>query len=101
MQLSHKAPGCRGWQGAQERALVGAWRGVRLSVGAGLSLEAAPSLKQYEEKHKCICVVLVMGLMWLRLLDQSFCFPRRALRKKKREKDEQWLSSSSAEEIKQ
>lgn len=67
---------------------------------AGLSLEAAPSLEQYEEKRKCICVVLLMGLMRLELLGQSFCFPRIALRKK-REKGEQWLSSSSAEEIKQ
>lgn len=101
MHLSHKAPGCSmGGRGLRRDPWLELGGGEAVTR-AGLSLEAAPSLEQYEEKRKCICMVLLMGLMWLELLGQSFCFPRIALRKKKREKGEQWLSSSSAEEIKQ
>lgn len=89
MQMSHKTPGCSlGGRGLSRDPWLELGEGETVT-GAGLLLEAAPSLEQYEEKRKCICVVLLMGLMWLELLDQSFGFPRRALRKKKREKGEQ------------
>lgn len=72
-------------------------RGLR--SGAGLSLEASPSAEQAEGKCSCICEGLLMGLMLLELRGQPLSFPRTALRKKRKE-GEQWLSSSSAEEIK-